>query len=521
MTSLPSPATPSAPEPAPEPAPELSAETSPGRSSRFARLLSPRVAVPLILALAATGLYGALSTLQWNSFFFPSWDLGIFSQAAKAYAALQPPIVTIKGDHFHLLGDHFHPILVLLAPVWWLWPSPLALLWLQAALFGLSAVPLTRVAMARLGPVLGAVAGAGYVFSFGLQGSQNVQFHEYALAVPLLAFGVAAILEKRVRAALVWIGLLVFVKEDLGLTVAMLGLALAWMQRDPARPASRLRRLDFRGLEKRGLWLAAWGVAWWVLATFVILPALNPAGSYDYTDNFASLAQLIGPWDKWVTLAMLVAFMGGIGVMSPLAWALLPTLAWRFLGNVEAYWTWQWHYNSILMPIAFGALLHLLPTVRERWKRWAAVGLSLASTAYLGTALPLTWLAGPAFDPDSPGALAAAQAVAAVPEGATVAADVVLLAPLVPKADVQWLHGDARRAPECVVGRLGDRERQWAPHGYAAWANAQWPVSTPPQILTINGGSVQISADAPYESVLNNGYFEVVCQAGSAGAPTR
>ncbi|MDU7870868.1 MAG: DUF2079 domain-containing protein, partial [Pantoea sp.] len=301
---------------------------------------------PLGLALAATTLYGWLSMLQWDSFFFPSWDLGIFAEAVKEYAHFNAPIVPIKGDNFHLLGDHFHPVLALLAPLWWLWPSPAMLLWVQAAMFGASAYPLTRVAMAKLGPRLGMLAGAGYAFSFGLQGSQNVQFHEYAFAVLFVAFGLAAFLEDRPKAALLWIGALVFVKEDLGLTVMMLGLAMAWMWRTPGSKAGssseKVRRLVAQlASEKKprsALLLAAWGLVWFGLATWVILPALSPASAYVYTENFAPITQVLTPLVKWQTVLMFVMFMGLVGVKSPLALGLLPTLAWRFLGSVEHYW---------------------------------------------------------------------------------------------------------------------------------------------------------------------------------------
>src|SRR5690625_7041732 len=145
-----------------------------------------------LLAALASLAYGLLGTQQWRNLVAPSWDLGIFTQLAKAYGGLDAPIVPIKGDAVNLLGDHFHPILVLLAPVWWVWPSGLALLWTQALLLGVSAVPLTRLAIDRLGPGLGSAAGAAYVFSFGLQAAMAVQFHEIAFAVPLLALSLTA-----------------------------------------------------------------------------------------------------------------------------------------------------------------------------------------------------------------------------------------------------------------------------------------------------------------------------------------
>ncbi|WP_246821593.1 DUF2079 domain-containing protein, partial [Brachybacterium sp. HMSC06H03] len=304
-----------------------------------------RLLVPALLALAGTLAYGLLGSQQFRNLVAQSWDLGIFTQLLRAYGELRAPIVPIKGDAVNLLGDHFHPLLALLAPVWWIWPSGEALLWTQALLFGISAIPLTRLAIDRLGGGLGTVAGAAYVFSFGLQSAAAVQFHEIALAVPLLAFSLTALLREKVLAAALWAAPLVLVKEDLGLTVAMLGVVIA------------LRGRQHRPL---GALLVSWGAAWFVLATFVILPALNTAGQYDYTDNLGSPLEVVWPPVKWLTVLMLLALAGGIGARSPLIWLMVPTLAWRFTGNVEFYWDWYWHYNAVLMPIALAALLDAL-----------------------------------------------------------------------------------------------------------------------------------------------------------------
>ncbi|MDO5661643.1 MAG: DUF2079 domain-containing protein [Brachybacterium sp.] len=439
-----------------------------------------RIVVPAVLALVAAVVYGTLGQLQWRDLVAPSWDLGIFTQLARAYGELRSPLIPIKGDGLdgagmHLLGDHFHPILVLLAPVWWIWPSGAALLWTQAILFALSAVPLTRLAMERLGNGVGGVAGAAYVFSFGLQSAQAVQFHEIAFGVPLLAFALVALLRGRVMAACVWASVLVFVKEDLGLTVALLGLLIAWRH---------------RAFVREGLSLAAWGGAWFLVSTFVILPWLNPAGQYDYTDNLGSLLDIVVPLDKWVTVGMLLLAAGLIGVRSPLILLMLPTLAWRFTGTVDFYWSWYWHYNAILMPIAVAALIDACQgpgrwsrdapeiatqAVRSLRTRWVAVGASAAVTLALTTSMPLWQLTQPSSWEQTWRAEPAAQAMAVVPEGAVVAADIPLLAPLVPEHDVQWLHGPNVRVPQCVV--LDDYAFSWRdrpPVEAAAWADEHY-----------------------------------------------
>ena len=61
------------------------------------------------------------------------------------------PIVPIKGAGFNLLGDHFHPLLVVLAPFYAVFPSGLTLLVLQAALVAVSAFVITRLGVEKLG----------------------------------------------------------------------------------------------------------------------------------------------------------------------------------------------------------------------------------------------------------------------------------------------------------------------------------------------------------------------------------
>ena len=68
----------------------------------------------------------------------------------------------------------------------------------------------------------------------------DFDFHEIALAVPLLAFSLSALVRGRVRAAALWALPLVFVKEDQGFTVAAIG-ALPDLRRAALEPGSRRR----------------------------------------------------------------------------------------------------------------------------------------------------------------------------------------------------------------------------------------------------------------------------------------
>ena len=326
------------------------------------------------------------SIVQWETMKpVPSWDLAIFSELAKAYAHFQTPIVPVKGDGYNLLGDHFHPILILLGPIWRLFPTPLSLLITQDLLLAFSAWPLTRLASRLTNQWVAGGLGLVYVLSWGMQGAVAAQFHEIAFAMPLLAYASVAFVERRWGAVTAWSVPLVLVKEDMGLTVLMIGVAVILTSAVPAwyrsctviRPGGRgadglnaaagnapkdeATRNRHRGL-RLGVGMIVGGIAAFLFAIQVFLPAFNINGVWDY--GLGSQDQPASPdalTQKATVVVMLILTSGIIGVTSPWLLVVLPTLAWRFLGSVEFYWVWDnWHYNATLMPIALGALLDVV-----------------------------------------------------------------------------------------------------------------------------------------------------------------
>ena len=316
------------------------------------------------------------SIVQWETMKqVPSWDLAIFSELAKAYAHLQAPIVPIKGDGFNLLGDHFHPILILLGPIWRLFPTPLSLLITQDLLLAVSAWPLTRLASRLTNQWVGGALGLVYVLSWGMQGAVAAQFHEIAFAMPMLAFASVAFVERRWVAVAAWSAPLVLVKEDMGLTVLMIGVAViltsvvpAWYRTCTVGDSSADRADDARNRSRGlrlGVGMIVGGVAAFLFSVLVFLPAFNINGVWDYGLSSDKPASPDALTQKVKVVVMLVLTSGVIGLTSPWLLVVLPTLAWRFLGSVDFYWVWDnWHYNVTLMPIALGALLDVVARYR-------------------------------------------------------------------------------------------------------------------------------------------------------------
>lgn len=463
--------------------------------------------LPPVIACAIGALYVCYSVAQWRALAAPSWDLGIFTEAVQAYSRFEAPIVPIKGPGYNLLGDHFHPLLALLGPIFRLFPSALTLLVVQDALIAVSVLPIARLAQRLLGRGGALLVGLAYGLGWGLQGAVAAQFHEVCLAVPLLAFGGVAFVERRWGACMAWLAPLVLVKEDLGLTVFMAGLVIAWRRRGEGRSAVL-----------RGLAYALFGIVAFVVTVKVLLPAMNPAGTWAYsldgaatgagtpTAGTTAARAIPSLWDilttpsvKLATLLVLLAGAGVVGSASPWFALVLPTLAWRFAGSVEAYYGWDsWHYNAVLVPIAACSLLDVMSqwlapecaaaetgadsedeapaSSTRRWRvaAWVVACVPALSLAITASALPLWQLPSLTEDPR----MAAAQgALDAVPEGVSIETDTTLLARLVPGREVYWVGttGKMETPPEYVV--IDARSYAWGGQQVDAesWGSAAHP----------------------------------------------
>lgn len=436
------------------------------------------VLVPWCVGLGIAATHMTVACVRYANFDSASWDLGIFTQVVDNYAHLHAPIASIHGPGFNVLGDHFSPALALLTPLFWIRQSAVMLLLAQALAFGLSAVAITRLARARLGAPGGTVLGVAYGLSAGLMQAAVVDFHEIALAVPLLACALVALVEERWRAVVWWSLPLLFVKEDLGLTVAAIGLLVA-----------------FRGARRIGFILATAGVAGSLLAVFAIIPILAPGHRYAYFSQYDSAHahdSLSAVWgalapSRWTsgfltklhtvaTLGWTTAFAGWGSSIALLA---LPTLAWRFISAQSFYWGTSWHYDAILMPIVFVAAIETCERLAQRdgWPRWFALATPAAALAVsitFATSSPL----GPLFDSGTwtTTALehAESDALRIIPQHATVLTDLGLMSHLAARDDVYWIGTADGVVPDYIATVEGSGWTPPTPETATDYWNAQY-----------------------------------------------
>ncbi|MFI8769893.1 DUF2079 domain-containing protein [Streptomyces sp. NPDC053792] len=432
--------------------------------------------IPWIWAAGLFLLYATVAVRRHQLLRTTGYDLGIFEQAVRAYAELRAPVAPLRGEGFNLLGDHFHPLLAVLAPLYRLWPSPLCLLLAQSALLALAVVPLARRAGAVLGPAAAHTVAAGYGLSWGIASAAAFDFHEVALAVPLLSFSLEALARRRWRPAVAWAAPLLLVKEDLGFTLAAVGVYIA-----------------LKGPRRLGLVVAAAGVLGSLLEVEVLLPAFNPGGGYAHGGNladaqgslFSTLAHapldVFRPEVKAVTLILVFAPSALLALRSPLALIAVPTLGWRLLSENGFHWGTAFHYSAILMPVVFAGLVDVLSDKSRRELR-AVLATVLVVTAVLLPSFPLAQLAQRATWRTTPHVEAARALLARIPDGATVAASnrlapqltarcTVVLFPTFPVGGELYRH-DIPRIPAPTAAWIVHDER--APEAWP-YPSGHWP----------------------------------------------
>ncbi|TXL61504.1 DUF2079 domain-containing protein [Aeromicrobium terrae] len=393
-----------------------------------------RQAVAASWAVLCGAAYALLTLRRFARFEPTSYDNAIFEQVVRAYAHLQAPVADIKG--FTILGDHFSPVTALLAPFYRVFPHAQTLLVAQVVLVAISIHVVSALALRVLGWWAGAPIALAYGVSFGVQSAIKADFHEVAFAAPLLALAGAAYVDRRFDRVVLWSLPLLLVKEDLGLTVAVIG-GVLWLA----------------GERRRAAWLAATGLVGLLLVVVVIVPAFNPGGSYAYASSVGGDRGVLetafdDPGRKLETLFMTFAVSGLAALVSPWALLVLPTFGWRFLGDNPYYWGTDFHYSLILMPIVAVAAVDAM----ARWHRLRPLGaVALVFTAVTFAGSPLTTLADRDTYELPPHAVAAQRMIDQIPAGKSVETDISVITHLVSDHDVTWLGTPGNARPDWLL----------------------------------------------------------------------
>jgi uncharacterized membrane protein len=326
----------------------------------------PRAA--LLIAAIWAALFGALSCIKWWTMESPqSQDLAIHEQAlfntTEGRFLEYTTDFRAAGVPHHRFGDHFEPTLLLFLPLYALFRTPLVLLLGQAAIVASGAVALGAIARRVLSIDEAGIAFALlYLLHPGPQEAVMTEFHVGVLAAPLILWGMATAMQGRNWAMTTFFILALGCKENIGLTVAVVGLFIGWL-----------------GYCRREGAVALCALAWTAIAVYAVVPHFSATGGYQYSAELLAVGGLGGAstWGSFARrcfdyLLVLLGPVGLVSIFAPLALLVsLPEYTLHVLSGNPSMTTMMAHYHvTIIVGIMMGAVygVRFLGTgIGRRW----------------------------------------------------------------------------------------------------------------------------------------------------------
>ncbi|MBV8821189.1 MAG: DUF2079 domain-containing protein [Ktedonobacteraceae bacterium] len=329
--------------------------------------------------------------LRYDIFKATAFDLGNMDQVLWNTLHGRPFQFTNQGVDWYgpptRLAIHFEPIILPLSLLYLFQPQPYILLVFQTLALALGAVPVFLIARRRVAefPLFAVVMAAMYLLMPALLGINLFDFHPVSLATPLLLYAVLAIDCRRYMWGIVAVILAAACKEDVPMTVALLGLLLVWKYKLPPR---------------LGTVLIVGGLLWSLLAFFVIIPHFYPGAQHNnYWYRYEALGSspgaaivniLLHPWllfttfitlDRFYYLVNLLRSTGFLALLAP-EWLLpaLPALAINLLSTDSLLYSGVFQYNATIIPFIMLASIEGTRRIIILWHIWRGDFTALLST---------------------------------------------------------------------------------------------------------------------------------------------
>ena len=334
--------------------------------------------------LLATLVYAVVmshqAVLRYDTFKATAFDLGNMDQVLWNTIHGRPFQFTNQAIDWYgpptRLAIHFEPIILLLSLLYIFHADPRILLVFQTLALVSGALPvflLTRKYLPEW-PLLSACMAIAYLLSPALIGMNIFDFHPVSLATPLLLYAVLALTYKRHVWFLIACILAAACKEEVPLSIALLGILVIWRYKSP----------------RLGITLITGGLLWSFLAFFVIIPYFFPGAQhnnfwYRYeslgsSPGAATLNLLLHPWlllsmyitfDRFFYLAGLLRSSGFLALLAP-EWLLpaLPSVAINILSTDPTLYSGVYQYNAVIIPFIMLAAIHGTRRLITVWQGW-------------------------------------------------------------------------------------------------------------------------------------------------------
>jgi len=324
------------------------------------------VAFYLIMA----SVYAVMSLVN-HSHYLTFGDLGIFNQGIWQYSQFKWPIIT-----FHLfrpfLGDHFHPILMILAPLYWFFQGEEVLLVVQPFIILSAMIPLFLIGYELTKSLLFSFSIIfAYAFYIPVQYTIFYDFHEIIFLPPLFAWVYYWFIKEKKLLTAIFIFLCLLIKEEVGFFIAAFGIYLLIFEK------------KWRIF---GLVTAFSSIAFSLLLMYKVIPLIG--GNYLYF-NYGEMGQtpvdviknvilnpklavqlFFEPDVKLLTIKRTFWPLAYLPLFSPLGFILsFEQFFSRFMDFRSVRWTIGYHYSAIMAIVVAMGAIHFVRNFRTFFKK--------------------------------------------------------------------------------------------------------------------------------------------------------
>lgn len=321
-----------------------------------------KIIIPISLAAIFIVIFSLHSLNRHFSFNSHAFDLGIYTQSVYLYSQNLTPFSTLK--HMIILADHFGPILLLISPIYKLFPSASTLLILQAIFVSLSSIPIYAIAQDRLkNTKVSLLIMLSYLTSVGILSAISFDFHLTTISVLPLSLALYCWYFKKWK--LYWIVLLFSLtfKEDVPLFILGLGIFQLLQKEIKIGLSTVIFALFSVYTIKFQIMPFLWKGAEAGYLSISIFPLDSPIDLFllFITRPSMLIDQIFNSPIKIQTIDALYQQFAFLPVLSIFSWlTVFPSLFLRFSSTYTQTWTNVWHHSANLAPfLAVSTILAL------------------------------------------------------------------------------------------------------------------------------------------------------------------
>jgi uncharacterized membrane protein len=389
-----------------------------------------------IAVAAYAAIFSILNIVKYHNFGF-GHDLAFFNQSVWLFSQGKSPFISVVG--INVFGVHFDPILLLLVPIYKIFPGALTLQILQVLFLATAAIPLYHLSKAALKDRFMPIAVVLSFFFFpAFMWVSLAGFYTLNLVLPALLWAFFFLQRSNKPLFLLCMLLALMCREDVSLTVLFLGLYMI-----------------FGKHKKLGLFISGVSAIWFIASTEIIIPYFL-GGPYTFYSQYSDLGRnvwqiaanaLINPAplvSKLFTrmnieyLFKIFSPVGFIPLFSPETLAIaLPGFASNLLSSSDhPHFISSWN-TSILTPFVFISLIFGLKRIleaKDRYPRLKLIQPKGLSAFVLLCSVVASIAFGPLFNPRTTSYLSNAdhskklnELVSLIPGDVSVSADIDLL----------------------------------------------------------------------------------------------